>query len=402
MTAGLTLEGPGLLPAAGRPRSAAEVAEVVREAHARRTRLRIVGAGTWLDAGAPVLADAVLSLADCAGILDYTPGDLTLTAAAGTPLSVIVAATATEGQLLPLDPAGSDAGTFGATIATASSGPLAHAFGTPRDLVLGAAIVTGSGALLHAGGRVVKNVAGFDLVRLHTGAWGTLGVFAEVSVRLRALPEVEVTLAVPLPPVARLADWLDRLRIAAVPAWALELVNAPLIAQLGISIGERRGVLLARLAGNEPLVREAASRLATLGDVTEVPGDVWHRLRNAEPRTATVLRRSARPTRLAALAAELFSPAAGAFGLLAHASVERGVVRLILPGDTGFGLPSVTPPRAAPDARPIASTIVERLPAALWPTLGPRLAPPRTDDLISQRLRAAFDPHGILNPGIMG
>ena len=123
------------------------------------------------------------------------PGDLTLTARAGTTLAEIERATAAERQLLALDPYGTARGTIGATIATASAGPLAHAFGTPRDLVLGLEFVTGDGAVIRAGGRVVKNVAGFDLTRLLTGAWGTLGVITEVSVRLRALPEMEESVA---------------------------------------------------------------------------------------------------------------------------------------------------------------------------------------------------------------
>src|SRR5439155_9619738 len=102
------------------------------------------------------------------GIVEYVPGDLTLTARAGTTLAEIRDATAAEQQWLALDPHGSDDGTIGATVATASAGPLATAFGTPRDLVLGVEFLTGGGALARGGGRVVKNVAGFDLVRLLT------------------------------------------------------------------------------------------------------------------------------------------------------------------------------------------------------------------------------------------
>ncbi len=402
LTAGaLTLEGPGVLPAVARPASAAEAAEAVRDAAARGTRLRLVGAGTWLDAGRPAAADAVLPLGGLAGVVDYVPGDLTLTARAGTPLAAVAAAARAEGQFLPLDPAGSDAGTLGATVATASAGPLAHAFGAPRDLVLGAEFVTGAGDVVRAGGRVVKNVAGFDLVRLVTGAWGTLGAITEVSVRLRALPEVDATVAVPLPAAARLGDWLARLRAAPPAAWALELINAPLAERLGVpnaSGGRAAGALLARLAGNAPLVAAQRAALAALGDVADADAAVWARLRAAEPRAAVVARLSARPTALAALCAEPFSPAAAAFGLLAHASVARGVVRVILPGDTGFGLPRFDAPAGAPPR----TLVVERLPAALWPTLGPRLASGRGRDPLSRRVRAAFDPAGILNPGVLG
>jgi glycolate oxidase FAD binding subunit len=187
-------------------------------------------------------------------------------------------------------------------------------------------------------------------------------------------------------------------------AWALELVNAPLAERLGVPAapaagGRPAGALLARLAGNATLVAAQRAALAALGDVADVDAGVWARLRAAEPRTAAVARLSARPTALAALCAELFAPAAAAFGVLAHATVSRGVVRFILPGDTGFGFPDAA--RPAGDAPP-PTVVVERLPAKLWPTLGPRVAPPRTRDPLSRRVRAAFDPHGILNPGVLG
>src|SRR5206468_6797235 len=124
------------------------------------------------------------------------PGDLTLTARAGTTLAEIRSATAEHNQWLALDPSGRDESTLGAIAATASAGPLATAFGTPRDLILGLEFVSGDGHIARGGGKVVKNVAGFDLTRLFIGSWGTLGVITEVSVRLHAKPEVDRTIAI--------------------------------------------------------------------------------------------------------------------------------------------------------------------------------------------------------------
>lgn len=368
------------------------LADAVRDAAARGRRLRVVAGGTWLDAGRPVMHDAELSVAALRGVVEYEPGDLTLTARAATPLDEIERLVAGHGQLLAMDPFGAPAGTLGATVATASAGPLAHAFGTPRDNVIGVQFVDGTGAVVRAGGRVVKNVAGFDLARLVTGAWGTLGVLTEVSVRLRPVPEVDATVAVPVPGGAALAPFLDRLRASPLAAWSLELVNAPLAERLGLV---RRTLLLARLAGNAPSVAAQRDTLAALGDVADVSSGVWRQLRASEPPTASVVRVSARPSRLAALCAQLFSPAAAAFGLLAHATVGRGVVRFILPGDAGFGLPRFD----LGDARP--TVIVERLPAAAWQEHGDHLAPPRAHDRLALGVRRAFDPHGILNPGIL-
>src|SRR5207247_2074887 len=143
-------------------------------------------------------ANESVSTRDLAGITEYVPGDLTLTARAGTTLEDIRLATAAHDQWLALDPYGGDEGTLGATIATASAGPLSTSFGTPRDLMLGLEFVTGEGVVVRGGGRVVKNVAGFDLTRLLTGSWGTLGVITEVTLRLHARPEAEESIAVRL------------------------------------------------------------------------------------------------------------------------------------------------------------------------------------------------------------
>src|SRR6266540_1546106 len=151
----------------------------VGEASASRTPLRITGKSRWMSAGRPSPATQSLSLADDSGIVDYVADDLTITVRGGTPFEQIQKATRANNQWLPLDPFGGDEGTIGATIATASSGPLSHGYGLARDFILGIEFVTGRGDVVRAGGRVVKNVAGFDLMRLLCGSWGTLGVITE-------------------------------------------------------------------------------------------------------------------------------------------------------------------------------------------------------------------------------
>jgi glycolate oxidase FAD binding subunit len=373
---------------AHRPTEVALAAQVaVHRARAAGGGLRIAGAGCWLDAGRPVHATQRFSLAPYAGIVDYVPGDLTLTALAGTTLGEIRRATAAERQWLALDPAGGDAGTIGATIATASAGPLSHAFGTPRDATLGLEFVTGAGDVARGGGRVVKNVAGFDLVRLMTGAWGTLGIVTEVTVRLRARPAVEETVAVALPDAGpALAPCLAALRAAPLVALALELLSPALSASLGM---ERRPLLLARLGGNEALVRAQRATLATLGDAAPAPDDVWDRLATAEPVGGAVCRFSALPSRLADTWTLASAAAEGADGF-AHATVGRGIARVALPATAdarALALPNFTGRR-----------VYERLPAALWATLAPSAV---ADDL-SQRIARAFDPDGALNPGVLG
>ncbi|NUQ19408.1 MAG: FAD-binding protein, partial [Gemmatimonadaceae bacterium] len=261
--------------------------EEIRAAQQSRTPLRVVGAGTWLDAMHPVVADRKLEVRD-AEIVEYVPGDLTMTARAGASLASLAAAARANGQCIGLDPFGDEKGTLGATLATASAGPLAHAFGTPRDNVLGVELVTGDGTIARGGGRVVKNVAGFDLTRLAIGSWGTLGVITEATLRLRALPEQDLTVALALPAQPRAtADVLARLHALPLAAWAIEVVDGAIARALNVGDGP---LVLARLAGNEPLVAAQRRELATLGDVAAVDGDVWARLRAIEPPGATVVR----------------------------------------------------------------------------------------------------------------
>lgn len=371
----------------------AELREAVLAAIARREALRIVGAGHWLDAGRPVLAATPLRTTSRAGdgLLEYVPGDLTLTARASTTLAEIDQATREERQWLPLDPFGSADGTLGATVATASAGPLAHAFGTPRDLVLGVELVTGEGEVVRAGGRVVKNVAGFDLTRLVVGAWGTLGVLTEVTVRLRAQPEMDQTIVLDLGDADREAELaLQRLRSSTIAPMSLELVNAAMARTLGLG---DRPLLLARLGGNAEAVRAQSATLSEIGSTIHASAALWTALRTVEPHDATIVRISALPADLAITWRAVLACLGDRSDALVHASIGRGIVRLILP-DTGEDETRRTLMRC--DAA--GTRIYEKLPAPLWQVLAPGAVGGR----LARRVRDAFDPHRLLNPGILG
>jgi len=375
------------------PGDSGSVVEAVRAARATRTTLRIAGRGTWLDAGRPVRADATLSLASLRGVTEYEAGDFSLTARSGTPLSDIAGITAREGQWLTLEPAGSADGTIGATIATASWGPLASAFGTPRDHLLGCEVVTGVGEVVRAGGRVVKNVAGFDLARLMTGAWGTLGAITEVTVRLRARPEVDRSLAVALEGSDERAcdDAARWLRSSAYRPLAAELCSPAASARAGL---ERRTLLLVRLGGNDTLVRAAQHEVSALGSAIEIEPSVWARLRATEPDGATALRLGTLPASIGAIWARAVrvTDAAGGWS---HATLVRGVVRCILPpartSEEIERLRGMMNALHAPGSR-----IVERAPAPLWSEVPSSVAGP-----LSKEVRRTFDPDRVLNPGIL-
>lgn len=369
------------IPMALSPRTVGELAEVVRQAHVDSEPLRIIGRGTWLTAGRPVQASRALDVSALGGITEYVPGDLTLTANAGTTLAEIADATAAHGQWLPLDPFGDRHGTLGATLATASAGPLAGSIGLPRDVTVGVSYVTGTGELVHGGGRVVKNVAGFDLVRLSIGAWGTLGVITSATVRLRARPEADETVALALPTERdALGTLLSTIRTSSVEPLAAELLSATCARRVGIGDGP---TMLVRLAGNAVGVLHQRATLAKLTDCAEVPNDAWLRLQQSDPDTASVLRVSRRPSELA----RLWMTAMALPNVDAHASLARGVVRLRLSN----------PPEPLNGFEAADRIVVETMPLQ-----AAGVVTPSPNEIVSRRLRDAFDPRRILNRGILG
>lgn len=376
---------------AAAPAPTAAVVDEVQRARSDRTPLRIVAASHWLDAGRPVRAERLLDLKSLVSpdVVHYEPGDLTLSVRSTATLGEINQMLRVEGQWLPLDPAGGMDGTIGATIATASAGPLSSAFGTPREQVLGVEAVTGRGEVIRAGGRVVKNVAGFDLTRLMTGAWGTLGAITEVSVRLRALPAVETTVAV----TTNAADAERWVSTAEYTPYAAELLTPSLARALGA--GEST-TLLVRIGGNEALVRATLLSVATLGESRRVGGEVWSRLSALDSAGTCVARLSTRPSRLAPLWQRVATMLERVGGV-AHATPRRGVIRFIIPLDASDA-ESVRLRGLIGALRVDANMVVERLPAALWASL----VPPAATDALSRGIRAAFDPDRILNPGILG
>lgn len=175
-----------------------ELQDRLRAAAAARTPLRIQGGGSKSFLGAPGDGEWV-STAGLSGIVDYEPRELVLTVRAGTPLVEVERVLADAGQMLAFEPPHFGSGaTIGGTVAAGLSGPRRAYAGAVRDFMLGARIVDGSGQDLSFGGRVIKNVAGYDLTRLMAGAMGTLGVLVEMSFKVLPKPAAEVTLCLEL------------------------------------------------------------------------------------------------------------------------------------------------------------------------------------------------------------
>jgi glycolate oxidase FAD binding subunit len=265
-------------PRVHRPRDAAELAGLVRDTAARGAGVRVQGAGTWMEAGRPVRVHDTISVGEMRGIIAYTPADLTITVGAATTLAELDAATREHGQWCPLLPWGDDRGTVGATVATATTGPFAERLGRPRDLVLGVEAVDGLGRLLVAGGRVVKNVAGFDLTRAITGSWGTLAVLTRLHLRLRSRPAVDESWVI----VAGDADWdgepLRAFARGPHAPLALRTLAPEEVATLALPSGARA---LVRLGGNDAFVAAARAALQSIVGTAAVAVEpsTWDRVR---------------------------------------------------------------------------------------------------------------------------
>ena len=153
------------------------------------------GGGTRTELGNPLRRlDVVVDMSHLNGVVEHNPSDLTLTVEAGITLGALQRILVEHGQFLALDPPLPDRATIGGTLATGVSGPTKWQYGNPRDLVIGMKVVQADGQVVKSGGRVVKNVSGYDMARLHIGGLGSLGIIAEASFKLTPLPRNETTL----------------------------------------------------------------------------------------------------------------------------------------------------------------------------------------------------------------
>ena len=241
------------------PDSAEGAALTCRLAHDEGWRVRVEGHGSWIPGDAP--ADLVLCTRGLDRIPSVSPADLVATVEAGVPMDALARRLAEDGMWLALDAPGRPERTIGSVVATATAGPLRAGFGPVRDHVLGCAVVTGDGRIVKPGGRVVKNVAGYDLTKLQVGGFGGFGVLTEVHVRLRAVPRRDVTLLARGSRDALTLAGRDLL-VTGVNLAALELLSPTVAA-------EPDWVLAARALGTEAGVHADLDRIAA------VTGLVW-------------------------------------------------------------------------------------------------------------------------------
>lgn len=245
--------------------------EQVQDAVANRSRLRVAGGGSK-----PALsADTDLSLAGLSGVLEYDPNEFTFTALAGTTVADVEKLLAEHGQYLPFDPplVGSGA-TLGGTVAAALSGPGRYRYGGVRDFLMGVRIVNGDGELVRGGGKVVKNVAGFELPKLMVGSFGRYGIIVEVAFKVFPAPAATATVGVDFPDLASALEMMDQLTVFPLD-----------IACLDLEPPSRLWIRMGGLAESLPKrVERLRGVIGDSGETVDVPEDVeaaqWENVRN--------------------------------------------------------------------------------------------------------------------------
>lgn len=397
----------GIVPqAVALPGTVEEVAEVMRLAHHEGAAVIPWGGGTAMGLGnLPRRYDIALSLTRLNAVVEHEPADLTATVLAGRTLADFQVHLSSVGQFLPLDPPSPLEATIGGILAANASGPSRHAHGTARDLVLGLRFVQADGRVIKAGGKVVKNVAGYDMCRLLIGSLGTLGVIVEACFRLTPLPAAQQTLAVAVD-TAQEAYHLAG-RAAGLSLRAVELLNAAAARDLeGLPAMPDGGfVLLLAAAGPPAAVERTREGLAALASPTVIEGaatGLWQAVgRLTQPPPGDIVAKaSVLPSRAPALIERIET--------IGHeASRPPRIACHLTVGVVYSAWPSAEEPegdlRLATSLRQAAeslggTSVVEAAPTALkerldvWGEPGP-------DFSLMRQMKEQFDPQGIINPG---
>lgn len=364
-----------------------QIIDRVRGCADRGTALRICGGGTkdFFGPGAPQHAGEPLDMRPLAGIVSYEPSELVVTARAGTPLAELEALLAQHGQSLPFEPPrfaglGSAGGTVGGMVAAGLSGPARASAGAVRDYVLGVQIINGRGELLRFGGQVMKNVAGYDVPRLMAGAWGQLGVITEVSLKVLPVPPAEATLRFD-------CDQAEALR--RLHAWGGQPL--PLSASCWVE-DDGQGRLYVRLRGARAAVQAACRSMGgALQQGPGVPGD-WNACRDQRLPWFTA---RAPDHALWRLSVPQTAPVLPLPAGVAPPLVEwHGGLRWVqAPPDAGDALRALAAQAGGSATLFIAASAGKSGVKAVFDAYPEPLA------AIHLRLRQAFDPAGIFNPG---
>ena len=395
----------GLLPSTVmRPRDANDAARDLHACDLAPAAVVVWGGGTQMRLGAPPRHyEVAFSTSRMTRLLEHQPADLTCRVEAGMRLRDLQATLRAQGQRLPLDPPRPERATVGGMVAANTNGLSRGRYGTVRDWVIGIAVAYPSGKVARAGGKVVKNVAGYDLMKLHIGALGTLGVVAEVNFKVQARPEAEATLLGQFEaPEPALEAGLKLARQYLAPAAAIVLDRDSLSGFLppplsGEGWGRGRWTLAVKLDGYAREV--AAAKDLAIGFIREaggaaeepeIPPTFWDAARDwSAPEDDGVVLRAIVPLTSTRVVVAAVSPDARVL-----AQPASGVVDVRVPAASAVDTLS----RLRVAAGVEGQVVVAAAPAALKPALDV-WGPPPPGFPIMLALKQALDPNGILNPG---
>ena len=379
------------------PESVSQICEVMRLAAANRWTVLPAGAATWINAGnnlQPI--NLVVSTQKLTRILEHEPADLISRTEAGVTLRALNDDLKRNGQWLPIDPPDDGTATIGGVVSTGLGGAQQFGYGAPRRHVIGMKVVRADGSLIKMGGRVVKNVAGYDLSKLYTGSYGTLGVIVELNFKLRPIPFETVTMLGTGEP-HQLLDGARKVIDARLFPVAVELLSPSVAAEIGLAKTDY--VLLIKFDGSKNGIGYQAKTASdiigaseSLGlDRVETDDSIWRSIASMPLKRPEdiVLRISVKPADLKPLISELETKELGW-----QISIGTGCVRVFAPSENNADISSL---------RSMAqhlggSLIIENAPAQVkqqfdaWGELGNMTT-------LMERIKQQLDPDHILSPG---
>lgn len=392
-----------------RPESVDAVRGVVIERTALGEAIYPQGGGTALDyGGIPGHPGVAIDMRSLNRVIDYPAADMTVTVEAGMTFAELRRVLAERGQRLPLDAPEGDRATMGGIFATNTSGPRRLGWGRPRDWIIGVGFVTAAGELVKGGGRVVKNVAGYDFPRLLTGSMGTLGIIVQMTLKTRPIAASTAIVWATFDRSDDVREALARLTTSSTRPTAVELLNRPTATAIGEPSGLPSGLWTIAIGfeGEKETVAWQTERLAKelnardCRSVEEAVADaLWSRLvedsalaRAADGQVSIVV--NARRSSVVALASKLD---ASVWCVQAHAG--NGIIRAktLAENDLSAIEVDIAGLRGAAVAAG-GNLIVSRRPLA-WDDRLLIWGEPRDDWAIAKRIKEAFDPRGLMNPG---
>jgi glycolate oxidase FAD binding subunit len=395
-----------------KPRDNADVEEAVVWALTEGKTLEIAGHGSKRGLGRPSQSDLTLDLSGLSGVTLYEPEELVLSARAGTPIAEIERLVAESGQELAFEPAdygpllgaAAGGGSLGGVLAANLSGPRRLKAGAARDHFLGFTAVSGRGETFKSGGRVVKNVTGYDLCKLMAGSFGTLGAMTDVTIKTLPRAETQATLLVSGLDGAQATRAMAQAMGSSFDVSGAAYLPAAVAGSVS-GLGGGQSATLFRLEGVGPSVSHRSATLAAelkaFGAAQalpqEVSADLWRAIRDVTPfadgSTAPVWRISTAPMQGAALADGIAQALGGAWFL----DWAGGLIWLSLPPSDDAGAARLRPMVASAGGH---ATLIRAQPAI---RAAVAVFEPQDEGVaaLSRRVKESFDPRGILNPGRM-